>query len=105
MLSVDPVLDAALVDAYDAWVRVLQKAIVEVDAAEALVKRTPGGHEQKLPELSVLSDATKQVVALGAQLGRSPVVRARLGADTEPEGDEGDLDLPALPKRKRRATA
>jgi phage terminase small subunit len=103
-LLVDEVEDGPLLRAYDAWVLVLDKAIAEVEAAERLVSRTPNGLTQKIPELNVLADATKQILSVAAQLGRSPAARVRLGADSEREEDFEEPDLPALPKRKR-ATA
>lgn len=100
-LHIDEEQDAPILAAYDAWVAIQARAIAEVEAAEALIARTPNGHTQKIPELNVLADATKQVLALSAQLGRTPASRVRLGADTEPEPGDEELDLPPLPERKR----
>jgi phage terminase small subunit len=99
-LQVDEEQDAPILKAFDAWSKVLDKAIAEVEAADALVKRTPNGLEQKIPELNILADATKQILALAAQLGRTPAARVRLGAESEPEGED-DPALPPLPVRKR----
>ena len=100
-LHVDEAQDGPILEAFDAWVKIQARAIEEIESAGALVKTTPNGHEQKIPQLNVLADATAKVIALAQQLGRTPAARIRLGADTEaePEGDES-LDLPSLPERK-----
>jgi P27 family predicted phage terminase small subunit len=100
-LQVDAELDAAILDAFAAWVDIQQRAIAEVEEAGQLVRVTPNGHEQKIPQLNVLADATAKVLALAQQLGRTPASRVRLGVDGEPEPGEDDVDLPALPARKR----
>lgn len=98
-LQVDVEQDAPILKAFAAWEIVLDKAIAEVEALDVLVRVTPNGHEQKIPQLNVLADATKNLLALAQQLGRTPAARVRLGADTERELDDDELDLPPLPKR------
>lgn len=102
-LHIDEEQDAPLLDAFDAWVKIQARAIAEVEAAGKLVAETPNGHTQKIPQLNVLAYATKQVVAIAQQLGRTPAARVRLGADTEQEQTDEELDLPSLPERKRAA--
>jgi len=103
-LQIDEVQDAPVLKAMAAWERVLDKAIAAVDGAAELVTRTPNGLEQKIPELNILGDATKNILALAGQLGRTPAARVRLGAEAESDGEE-DPALPALPKRGARAKA
>lgn len=104
-LQVDAEQDGPLLDAFAAWVKIQERAIAEVEAAGKLVAETPNGHTQKIPQLNVLADATKQVLALAQQLGRTPAARVRLGADIEREESDEELDLPPLPERKRAAAS
>lgn len=78
-LAVDDELDSEILKAYNAWVRVLDLAIEEINAKGVLVDETPNGHQQKIPQLNVLADATKHITALAQQLGRTPASRVRLG--------------------------
>lgn len=102
-LAVDAELDADVLKAYAAWVRVLDMAISEIEAKGVLVDETPNGHQQKIPQLNVLADATKHVTALAQQLGRTPASRVRLGVqgpagggdDAGPEDDPDGIGVPA----------
>lgn len=101
-LAVDAELDSDILKAYQAWVRVLDMAIDEIAAKGVLVDTTPNGHQQKIPELNVLADATKQVLALAQQLGRTPASRVRLGVqgpvvsgDDGPDDDPDGIGVPA----------
>ena len=87
-LAVDAELDAEILRAYDAWVRVLDMAIAEIEAKGVLVDETPNGHQQKIPQLNVLADASKHITALAQQLGRTPASRVRLGV----QGSAGGQD-------------
>ena len=103
-LHIDEEQDAPILDAFASWVGIQERAIAEVEAAGRLVSETPNGHTQKIPQLNVLADATKMVIALAQQLGRTPAARVRLGADSEQELSDDELDLPELPKRGKRAS-
>lgn len=91
-LSVDDELDAEIIKAYDAWVRVLDLAIAEINAKGVLVDETPNGHQQKIPQLNVLADATKHITALAQQLGRTPASRVRLGVQGPVAQDDSFAD-------------
>lgn len=102
-LAIDEELDAPILRALAKWESIMDRAIAEVEQSETLVKVTPGGHEQKRAQLSVLAEATTKVLELSRELGRTPASRVRLGADTGGEPNDDDLDLPPLPKRKSEA--
>jgi P27 family predicted phage terminase small subunit len=103
-LSIDDELDAEILKAYDAWVRVLDLAIEETNAKGVLVDETPNGHQQKIPQLNVLADATKHITALAQQLGRTPASRVRLGVQgpVSPDASFADDEI-GVPARFRNA--
>lgn len=103
-LVIDEDLDAPILRALAKWESIMDRAIAEVEASATLVKVTPGGHEQKRAQLSVLAEATSKVLELSRELGRTPASRVRLGADTGNEPSDDELDLPPLPKRKPTTT-